>query len=617
VSLNITVVSRAGVHQSADFRISRTERGPDGNWIELQPNSSKIVGVYFRQWSALLTYCGIGLWNGKRTDEYAAEWIVNASGSFEDAVETIREQGTAWITSINRALGTTKMHTFVIAGYEGGVPVYAIVSNCETLTGRIRPISNELRLDTRRSSAGVHVFITGIRTAVPRVTRRRLKRLVEIGTPDNVVRFELAKVNKVAAASPEARNGISPECLTYSLDSNQGGSGEVHGDVPGPLIPRTVFAGIDLSKLVADMFRSSPNAKLVQSAVAASESNLATVGERIDCQLRVKKAGGNADFRELATVEEVGAINEHYLSLHDLNNEQWIVGQSRQPVGALPHAFAWPSGQEVQDLGTLGGAFSNAFSINDAGQIVGTAHIDQSATHAFLWSKREGMRDLGTFGGRDSVARSINADGQIVGESFVRAGDPKCEAERAFLWTSNAGMINLGDQFEGWSRAVAINRDGVVLGWRLRGSVVCGFVWSRTLEVVDIVGEEGRPFFPCAINDSGLVVGEGDDIAGKRRAFTWTSSEGLRKLAVPDDFHPSDVDVRGNVIGNLYSRPWSRPYLYRTQTDEFLPLPFIEEHHTSARAINDGGVIVGAAWAGSWKHSHALVWRLDTSLFLS
>ena len=259
--------------------------------------------------------------------------------------------------------------------------------------------------------------------------------------------------------------------------------------------------------------------------------------------------------------------------MHGLNDKGCIVGQLRNPIEALPHAFVWRSGQEIKDLGTFGGPFSTALCVNDNGQVVGTAHADQSATHAFLLDEGEGMRDLGTLGGRDSVARSINSNCQIVGNSFVGVGEPKPEGERAFLWTPASGMTNLGNQFEGWSRALAINSEGVVLGWRLRGTVVCGFVWSPELDVIDIVGEGGRAFFPCAINDSGLVIGEGDDGFGKRRAFSWTREEGLRQLAVPDDFHPSDVDVHGRIIGNVYSRPWSRPYLYSTITGECLALP--------------------------------------------
>jgi hypothetical protein len=292
MTLNITIVSPAGIHQSADFQISKTERDADGNWIELQPNSPKIVSLQYEKWSGFLTYCGIGLWNGKRTDEYAAEWLAglpNSGATFQDAVEKIREQGTAWIAGINQKFGKIKIHSFVLAGYEGGIPVYAIVSNYQTLTGSITPISNELKVDIRRSKTGIHVFITGIRSAVSEATKRRLKRLVQIGTDPNVIRHELGKINRLAAHSPAAENGISTACLAYSLDIHGGGGGEVHGDVSGPLMPRTVLSSVDIGKLLGPMFSSSPNAKFVQSAFATSQSSDAAIREQIDCQLRVNK----------------------------------------------------------------------------------------------------------------------------------------------------------------------------------------------------------------------------------------------------------------------------------------------------------------------------------------
>jgi probable HAF family extracellular repeat protein len=611
MTLIITAVGPTGIHQSADFQLSKIERGADGRCVEVQPNSSKIVCLRYEKWSALLTYCGIGLWNGKRTDEYAAEWLVGLAKSgatFQDAVETIRERGTAWIARIQQALKNEQIHSFVLAGYEGGVPAIAFVSNYQTLTDRFTSISNELKVDMRRSGTGVHVFIGGIRSAVPDATRRRLKRLVQVGSDANVIRHELGNVNRLAAQSPLARNGISTACLAYSLDVQGGGGGEVHGDVPGPLIPRMLLGGIDLAK---DVARIIPGAKLVQSAFATGQSSDAAMREHIDCEVRVNRGRQDAVTLEPAAVEEVGAINEYHLLMHALNNEGCIVGQLRNPLGALPHAFVWPFEKEIQDLGTFGGPSSNALSVNDNGQVVGTAHAGQSETHAFLWDKHEGLRDLSTLGGRDSVARWINKSCQIVGNSFVGAGDPKAAAERAFLWTPVSGMTNLGNQLEGWSRAVAINSGGVVLGWRMCRAVACGFVWSPELGAVDIVGEGGRRFFPCAINDSGLVVGEGDDSSGKRRAFRWTREEGLRYLAVPDDFHPCDVDAHGNILGNVHTRPWSRPYLYSTDTGMLLALPFVEEHHTSVRSINRSGVVIGAAWKGSWKHSHPLIWRLS------
>ena len=49
----------------------------------------------------------------------------------------------------------------------------------------------------------------------------------------------------------------------------------------------------------------------------------------------------------------------------------------------------------MTDLGVLGGAFSDAFDINDRGEIVGQSETTSGAVHAFLF-KDGVMHDLGT-----------------------------------------------------------------------------------------------------------------------------------------------------------------------------------------------------------------------------
>jgi probable HAF family extracellular repeat protein len=467
-----------------------------------------------------------------------------------------------------------------------------------------------LKVDFRKAKNGIHVFVTGIRDAVPDATERKLKTLVRNDSDPNVIRYQLAIANREAARSPKSLNGIGGACLTYSLDVHGGGHSELHGDVAGPVVPRTVGSGIDISKVLAAIPGLKGTPTIVQSAFVTSESNAATLKERIDCKLEFNPASGAAGSGERATVEDIGAINEYHVSLHGLERGGRFVGQLRTPPSALPQAFV-VSDSTIIGLGTFGGPFSNAFAINARGQAVGAAHLNETASHAFVWSESEGLLDLGTLGGRDSTARAINDNGQVVGDSFIGSGDPKHENQRTFLWTESHEMINLGPQVDGWSRAVGINAQGAVLVSRLFNGVYGAAVWSPEFGTINIPGQKGKPFYPCAINDSGLVVGEGEDPSGRRRAFSWTHDVGLKQLNVPDDFRPSDVDEAGNILGNLNSKPWNRPFLYRSVAGGGFRLPFAENHNTSVKSISDAGMVIGAASTGSWKHSHPLVWRLN------
>ena len=605
MTLNITIVSSTGIHQSADFRISRTERDGSGNWIELQPNSSKIVPLHFQKWFGFLTYCGIGLWSGKRTDEYAVEWFSDLSQSecaFSDVVERIRLRGSDWVAGINRGRQGRFSHTFVLAGYEHHVPHYAVISNCQSLTEYFPAITDELIAESR-ATRDLHLLVTGIREAVSGPMQSKLKAMVRSGAPPNVIRHEMAETNRIASQSVKAKNGISPACLAYSIDQYGAGHGEVHGDVQGPVMPKTVMGGVDISHLLGEILKNNPGAKLVQTAYATTASNQAEREENIQCKLQFKE-------KEVCAIKEVGSINEYWLSLQDINDAEWLVGHGFFPFGSPFNAFVMNSEGRIQNLGTLGGAVSHAFSINVSNQVVGSAEIDHGVTHAFLWHESTGMRDLGTLGGSRSVARDINDHGIVVGESFLKSDEPRQEFERAFLWSSDAGMTNLGAFFDGWSRAVAINNHGVVIGWRQRGSAVCGFIWTNEKGPLDIIGSNGLSFYPAAVNDDGVVIGEGDAHDGKRRAYTWTLSAGLTILHAPDEFHPSDIDNDGNILGNIYSRPWQQPGLYKMTTQRYLSLPSAYGHQTSVKAINGLGVIVGEARTGSAKHVHPLMWRL-------
>ena len=122
------------------------------------------------------------------------------------------------------------------------------------------------------------------------------------------------------------------------------------------------------------------------------------------------------------------------------------------------------SGGSAQVLGVLGGDTSQAWGINDAGQVVGysTYQDGSSDLHAFLYQSGT-MSDLGTLGGSSSYAYGINNQGVIVGEAFT-AGDA---ASHAYVF-QNGAMVDLGtlaaDGSGVSSWATAVNGSGQIVG---------------------------------------------------------------------------------------------------------------------------------------------------------
>ena len=75
----------------------------------------------------------------------------------------------------------------------------------------------------------------------------------------------------------------------------------------------------------------------------------------------------------------------------------------------------------MRDLGTLGGSFgTQAYDINDNGQVGIQRHTSTSYYHAFLYDGV--MHNLGTLHGSStewSEAFAVNASGQVVGSEAL------------------------------------------------------------------------------------------------------------------------------------------------------------------------------------------------------
>ena len=177
----------------------------------------------------------------------------------------------------------------------------------------------------------------------------------------------------------------------------------------------------------------------------------------------------------------------------------------------------------MQDLGSLGGSYSQAFGINSSGEVVGSSRSQlYGASYAFLYSNGA-MTDLGTLGGYSSEALAINASGQVVGDSQLPAPG---YGQHAFLY-GNGVMTDLGS-FGGDSSAVGINASGEIVGWADTAGDASedAFLYANggMIDLNSLIAPNSgwTLLGATAINDNGWIVGVGYNPNGQGDAFLLT-----------------------------------------------------------------------------------------------
>lgn len=322
---------------------------------------------------------------------------------------------------------------------------------------------------------------------------------------------------------------------------------------------------------------------------------------------------------------------------YGINNDGLVVGVSStgqiDPATGLPetHAVVWIDGQII-DLGTLGGASSQAFAVNDAGVVVGSAANgvpDASSggigpctgwncwgvstqQRAFRWKDGQ-MEDLGTLGGPDAVAYFLNNHGHIAGVSYTNdtpnatTGYP---TQDPFLWDKGT-MTDLGGLGGTFGVVAALNNQGQVTGFSnlVGDQAYHPFLWSNgTMTDLGTLG--GATGYAYALSDTGSVVGQAQTTGNATsHAFLWRGGIMTDLGALSSDLTGNSeaygVNARDQVVGyaDVTAAPGITAFLWEkgemVDLNTLVKNPPAGLHLLYGYAINDKGEILALASLGS------------------
>jgi probable HAF family extracellular repeat protein len=302
---------------------------------------------------------------------------------------------------------------------------------------------------------------------------------------------------------------------------------------------------------------------------------------------------------QISSLIDLGTLGGAFSDAVAINDAGQVVGVSETASGQL-HGFLWHNGM-MTDLGTLGGSFSAAVAINDAGQVVGVSQIASGQFHGFLWHNGV-MTDLGTLGGSDTVAVAINASGQVVGRSVAADGHL-----HGFLW-HNGVMTDLGTLGGSFSAAVALNKGGQVVGVSETANFeLHGFLWQNG--VMTDLGTPGGAFSEAtAINAAGQVVGQSRTASGEDHAFLWQDGVMTDLGTLGGSFSAALALNEGGQVAGASQTASGQLHGFLWHNGMMTDLATLGGSFSDAVAINDKGQLVGVSETASGQ-LHGFLWH--------
>lgn len=280
-----------------------------------------------------------------------------------------------------------------------------------------------------------------------------------------------------------------------------------------------------------------------------------------------------------------------------MRNLKWK--QSALAVGLMAAGVVWAD-YVIVDLGTLGGTYSAAYSINNDGLVVGSSNLADGTQRAFLFNYQDGvMVDIDQRNGMSSQARAINNVGQIVGTENPTYASPV----QPFMYSSGVMSTLPIVEYSGTqnSAAYGINDAGKVVG----GTQMSGgwLAYSYVPGTQTDLGRASQPLttsFAYGINSAGKAVGKHyHPVTHTMNAVLFENGIKLLGMGTDDgrEAIAYDINDKDEIVGTYFYYGSRVAFLYKNNS--ITNLGGLGASPASAYAINESSVIVGERLPGT------------------
>jgi probable HAF family extracellular repeat protein len=238
-------------------------------------------------------------------------------------------------------------------------------------------------------------------------------------------------------------------------------------------------------------------------------------------------------------VKDLGTLGGAITQATDLNERGQVTGYSETASGEL-RAFLYTDGR-MRDLGSLGGSGALGNALNDAGYVTGFSVAPDGRTHAFLYANGV-MRDVG-LPNTETVGSDISNTGQIAGFSIAPDG-----RNRAFAYTGGHPR-DLGLPANTNSFATAINDLGDIVGSYQDGVGTHVFFYRLGTRRDVFPGHVSAIFGSQALNGAGQVTGSYQRSAATR-GFLYANGRAIDIGTLGGDYsYGIGINGNGDVTG--------------------------------------------------------------------